>query len=125
MRPDRVLQHAFGRDSCAEQSVISEPLNACTPENVQQMQQAMKEIYQQHGRGDRHVYERRLQLLDLDMTGQPCGKKAVVATIRVLCQTTQPAGTPVGMRVGYLVRGEGQLVLGRQPYWLCTSIMLA
>ncbi len=51
VRPDRSLQRAFGRDGCAEQSVISETLNACPPENVQQMYQAMKEIYQQHGLG--------------------------------------------------------------------------
>ena len=76
VRPDRALQRAFGRDGCAGQSVISETLNACTPENVEQMQQAMKKIYQQHGTGCRHDYEQSLQLLDTDMTGQPCGRKA-------------------------------------------------
>ena len=56
VRPDRGLQRAFGRDDCAEQSVISQTLDACTPENVQEMYQAMKEIYQQHGLGYRHDY---------------------------------------------------------------------
>jgi hypothetical protein len=37
VRPDRALQRAFGRSSCAEQSTISETLNACTPENVRQL----------------------------------------------------------------------------------------
>jgi len=80
VRPDRALQRAFGRDGCAEQSVVSETLNASTPENVEQMWQAMKEIYQQHSAGYRHNYEQSLQLLDIDMTGQPCGKKAAFAT---------------------------------------------
>lgn len=48
VRPGPPLQRAFGRDGCAEQSVISETLNASTPQNVEQIQQAMKEIYQCH-----------------------------------------------------------------------------
>ena len=60
VRPDRALQRAFGRGGCAEQSVISETLNASAPENVEQMQQAMKEIYQQHSAGYRHNYEQSL-----------------------------------------------------------------
>ncbi len=36
VRADRALQRAFGRERCAEQSVISKPLNACTSVNVQQ-----------------------------------------------------------------------------------------
>jgi len=39
--PDRALQRSFGRNGCAEQSVISDTLDACTPENVEQMEQAM------------------------------------------------------------------------------------
>jgi hypothetical protein len=80
VRPDRALQRAFGRQGCAEQSVISETLNACTVENVEEMQQAKKEIYQQHSAGARHDYQQGLQLLDIDMTGQPCGKKAAFAS---------------------------------------------
>jgi hypothetical protein len=37
VRPDVGLQRAFGRDGCAEQSVISETLNASTGENVEQI----------------------------------------------------------------------------------------
>jgi hypothetical protein len=69
VRPDRALQRAFGRDGCAEQSVISQTLDACTPENVQQMHQATTEIYQQHSAGYRHDYQQTLQLLDVDMNG--------------------------------------------------------
>jgi hypothetical protein len=96
VRPDRPLQRAFGRDGCAEQSVISETLNASAPENVEQMQQAMKEIYQQHGGGYRHDYEQSLQLLDIDMTGQPCGRKAAFATKGYFAKQRNRRGRQLG-----------------------------
>src|SRR5262245_28658662 len=34
VRSDRALQRAFGRSSCAEQSVIQQTLDACTSENL-------------------------------------------------------------------------------------------
>ncbi len=34
VRTDTALQRAFGRESCAEQSVVQETLSACTAENV-------------------------------------------------------------------------------------------
>jgi len=37
VRSDPGLQRAFGRDKCAEQSVISRTLNACTEETVGEM----------------------------------------------------------------------------------------
>ena len=96
VRPDRVLQRAFGRAGCAEQSVISETLNAATAENVEEMHQAMQEIYQQHGRGYRHDYEQGLQLLDVDMTGQPCGKKAAFATNGYFAKQRNRRGRQLG-----------------------------
>lgn len=80
LRSDRGLQQAFGRSRCAEQSVVQETLSACTAETVKQMEQAMKQIYQQHSQGYRHNYHRRYQILDVDLTGLPCGKKAALAT---------------------------------------------
>src|SRR6266540_536901 len=41
LRSDLALQQAFGRTACAEQSVIQQTLDACTAENVQQMEQAL------------------------------------------------------------------------------------
>jgi len=96
VRPDRSLQCAFGRKGCAEQSVISETLNASTSENVQEMHQAMQEIYQQHGQGYRHDYEQGLQLLDVDMTGQPCGKKAAFATKGYFAKQRNRRGRQLG-----------------------------
>ena len=80
VRADRALQRAFGRERCAEQSVISETFNACTSENVQQMSQALSELYRQHSDGYRHDYQQQWQLLDIDLSGQPCGPKAAFAS---------------------------------------------
>jgi len=96
VRPDRALQRAFGRTGCAEQSVISETLDACTAENVEQMRQAYQVIYQQHSAGYRHDYERALQLLDIDMTGQPCGNKAAFATKGYFAKQRNRRGRQLG-----------------------------
>ncbi len=45
LRTDPALQHAFGRQACAEQSVVQETLDACTDENVRQIQHALDLIY--------------------------------------------------------------------------------
>jgi len=78
--PDRALQRAFGRDSCAEQSTIQDTLNASTEENVAQMREALTEIYRKHSKGYSHNYRKRPLLLDVDMSGMPCGKKAELAS---------------------------------------------
>ena len=49
VRPDEALQQAFGVEGCAEQSVVSDTVNASTEETVKQMRQALKEIYQEQG----------------------------------------------------------------------------
>ena len=76
LRSDESLQRAFGRTGCAEQSVVQQTLNACTPRNVVEMHQAVDIIFRQHSRAFRHNYRRRWQLLDIDMTGMPCSKRA-------------------------------------------------
>src|SRR5260370_5741421 len=48
LRTDPALQHAFGRQACAEQSVVQETLDACTSANVTQLQQALDVIYRPH-----------------------------------------------------------------------------
>lgn len=80
LRSDPALQQAFGRHACAEQSVVQETLDACTAENVCQLEEAMDRIYQQHSRGARHNYGQDWQLLDVDMSGLPCGPKAAFAS---------------------------------------------
>src|SRR5918997_2572904 len=41
LRSDPALQAAFGRQACAEQSVIQDTLDACDATTVQQMEQAL------------------------------------------------------------------------------------
>ena len=80
LRTDPGLQRAFGRSACAEQSVVQETLDACTTENVLQLQQALDEIFRQHSQSVQHDYQASFQLLDVDMSGLPCGPKAAFAT---------------------------------------------
>lgn len=75
LRPDRGLQRAFGRKACAEQSTISDTLNACTEANVRQMRQALTELLRQHSQAYHHHYRSRWQLLDIDMTGLVAGRQ--------------------------------------------------
>lgn len=96
VRSEKVLQMAFGRRRCGEQSVISETLNACTIVNVEQMQQAMQEIYQRHSQGYHHDYDADWQLLDVDMTGQPCGKKAEFASRGYFAKQRNRRGRQLG-----------------------------
>ncbi len=101
LRTDPALQHAFGRQGCAEQSVVQETLDACTQENVSQMQHALDVIYRQHSRGYRHDYQAGFHLLDVDMSGLPCGPKAAFARHRLLCWVISPPGTAGGSRPGH------------------------
>jgi hypothetical protein len=80
LRPDPAVQAAFGRRGCAEQSVLQDTLDACTPANVAQLEQALDQIYRAHSRGYQHDYTRHWQLLDVDLTGLPCGPKAAFAS---------------------------------------------
>ena len=102
VRPDRALQAAFGRSGCAEQSVVQECLDACTAENVEQMHQAMMDIYRQHSLGYRHNYKQQWQLLDTDLTGRPCGKKATLAQKRYFARQRNRRGRQVGYLIATL-----------------------
>ena len=44
------------------------------------MREALSIIYRRHSQGYGHNYQRRLQILDVDMSGLPCGAKAALAT---------------------------------------------
>jgi hypothetical protein len=52
--------------------------DAATATNVAQMAAAVDAIYRTHSRGYRHDYRANWQLLDVDLTGMPCGKKAAL-----------------------------------------------
>jgi hypothetical protein len=74
VRPDQAIQRAFGRTGCAEQSTISDTLNACTIENVNEMRKAVETILKKHSQSYHHEYQATWQLLDVDVTGMPAGR---------------------------------------------------
>lgn len=124
VRSDPGLQAAFGRQACAEQSVVQATLDACTPENVQQMQNALDETYQQHSAGYRHHYQENYQLLDVDMSGLPCGRKAAFATKGYFAKQRNRRGRQLGrvlathyneIVVDRLFAGNKQLTHAFQP----------
>jgi len=124
LRTDPALQHAFGRQACAEQSVVQQTLDACTEENVRQMQHALDLIYRQHSRGSRHDYQAGFQLLDVDMSGLPCGPKAAFATKGYFAGQYHRRGRQVGrvlatyyeeVVVDRLFAGNVQLIKALQP----------
>src|SRR5256714_6447524 len=124
LRTDAALQQAFGRPGCAEQSVVQETLDACTDENVRQMQHALNVIYRQHSRGYRHDYQASFQLLDVDMSGLPCGPKAAFATKGYFAGQYHRRGRQVGrvlatqseeVVVDRLFAGNVQLIKALQP----------
>ncbi len=80
LRTDHALQAAFGRQACAEQSVGQQTLDACTAENVAQMEQAVDQIYRQQSRAMQHNSQQDWQILDVDLSGWLCGKQAAFAT---------------------------------------------
>ena len=110
LRADAALQRAFGRSRCAEQSVVQDTLNACTAENVEQMEEAMDTIYRQHRQGSQHDYQASFQVLDVDMSGMPCGPKAAFATKGYFAKQRNRRGRQLG-RV--LASHDGEIVVDR------------
>jgi hypothetical protein len=124
LRADPALQQAFGRAACAEQSVVQETLDACTSDNVTQLQQALDEIYQKQGHSMQHDYQASLLLLDVDMSGLPCGPKAAFATKGYFAGQYHRRGRQVGrvlatqyeeVVVDRLFAGNVQLIKALQP----------
>jgi hypothetical protein len=124
LRSDGALQQAFGRTACAEQSVVQETLNACTAENVQEMEQALDVIYRHHSQGYRHDYRGDWQVLDVDMSGMPCGPKAAFATKGYFAKQRNRRGRQLGrvlasrydeVVVDRLFAGTTQLTRALQP----------
>src|SRR5258708_62040 len=110
LRADGALQRAFGRSRCAEQSVVQDTLNACTAENVEQMEQAMDRIYRQHRQGFQHDYQASFQVLDVAMSGLPCGPKAAFATKGYFAKQRNRRGWQLGIG---LPRRYGEIVVDR------------
>ncbi len=104
VRADPALQAAFGRAACAEQSVVQDTLDACTAENVAQMEQALDRIYREQSRGYHHDYDQAWQLLDVDVSGLPCGKKAALATTGYFAKQRRRRGRQLGRVLATMYR---------------------
>lgn len=96
VRPDRGVQLAFGRKSCAEQSTISDTLNACSMDNVSQMRTAVNEVLRCYGSSYQHPYDTQWQLLDVDVTGMPAGRKGEGVTKGYFAGTKNRRGRQLG-----------------------------
>jgi hypothetical protein len=134
LKADVGLQRAFGRMGCAEQSVVQETLDACTGENVLQMHQALETIFRRESQTYRHDYQLDWQVLDADMTGRPCGKKAKFASKGYFAKQRNRRGRQEGYVIGTwyeeivverLFDGTTQLNRGFRPLIEATEQVLA
>jgi hypothetical protein len=80
VRPDKSIQEAFGRSRCADQSTISDTLNACQERDVEGMRTAHCCILRRHSDAYQHNYDKQYQLLDVDLTGMPAGRQGEGST---------------------------------------------
>jgi hypothetical protein len=80
LRSDHALSEAFGLEGWPDQSTLSETLSACTSETVTAMRTCLRTIYQKHGRAMQHRTADGLLILDVDLTGLPCGVQGEEAT---------------------------------------------
>jgi hypothetical protein len=80
LRVDKLLLRAFGYTKCADQSVIQQTLNAAVQENVQQLEAALKAIWDENNLTlpllERARKEKRVETIDMDLSGMPASKKA-------------------------------------------------
>lgn len=74
LRHEEGVQRAFERDGCADQSTVSDTLNACDQAVVEQMRQAQQVLLRTYGRAYQHDYDQQCQILDVDLTGMPAGR---------------------------------------------------
>lgn len=112
VRSDSALQRAFGRSGCAEQSVVQETLSACTQQNVVEMEEAVDAIFRQYSETYRHDHKRSLLLLDVDLTGLPCGKHCEQA-LKGYC--SQPRAR-YGRQMGRVVAAQYEEVVLDRVY---------
>ncbi|MCA1636660.1 MAG: hypothetical protein LC802_24075 [Acidobacteria bacterium] len=98
LRSDTALQRAFGRHTCAEYSLIQDTLDACPPENVEELQLALNILFRSHSPAIRHDYHGSLQLIDIDMAGLPCGPKADLSCKGYFCKAGIRTGRQLGRR---------------------------
>ena len=75
---------AFGYQKCADQSVIQDTHNAATQENVLQMEEALRVLWDENSLTVRILenarIEGRIETIDIDLSGMPASKNAECST---------------------------------------------
>lgn len=107
LRADPTLQRSFGRSTCAEYSLVQDTLDACTAENVEQLRRVVISLFREHSRAARHDHSDALQVLDLDMTGLPCGPQAELSRKGYFSKE----GIRCGRQLGRVVAGATEEIV--------------
>jgi len=102
VRSDLAVQRGFGRTACAEQSVVSDTLNVCTEEHVEQMRQALQDILRSQSLAYAHKYGRAWQVLDVDTTGMPAGRQGEGVTKGYISSKRNVRGRQLGRVIATL-----------------------
>src|SRR5437899_10321865 len=98
------------------------------------MEQALDTIYRQHSQGYRYDYATQYQILDVDMSGMPCGKKAAFASKGSFAKQRNRRGRQLGrvlasryeeVVVDQLFDGTTQLSKALQPLMQAAEETLA
>jgi Transposase DDE domain group 1 len=76
IRLDPAVQQAFGRTGCAEQSTVARTLQACTAEQVTQLERVSWYYLKRYGQTPHHRFAERLLGVDVDVTPLPIGAQA-------------------------------------------------
>lgn len=98
------------------------------------MERAVDQIFRQHSLAYRHNYKESLQLLDVDLTGMPCGAKAALACKGYFAKEGIRTGRQLGrvaatlyeeIVVARLYAGNAKLTEALQPLVLAAEATLA
>lgn len=96
LRSDPALQRSGGWQRCSEQSVAQQTLDAATEQNVQQLQAVLTALFREHSQTARHSFRSGWFILDVDLTGIPCGKRAEKSTKGYFSQPRSRRGRQQG-----------------------------
>lgn len=75
MRRDEGLIRALGRESLADQSLLSQTLDAFDDSRVERLRRNLVRLLRQRSRTLKRIDAGRLTMLDLDMTDLPCSRR--------------------------------------------------
>ena len=101
--------------------------------NVTQMERAVDEIFRQRSSAYRHNYSESLQILDVDLSGMPCGPKAALAHKGYFSKDNIRTGRQLGRVAATLYEevvadrlfaGNAKLTEALQPLVLATEATL-